>query len=117
MTDANSPFTHVRFDTSVGSFVVELYYKHTPRTCYNMAALAYKGYYNGTPIHRVVSDFMVQMGDPTGTGRGGESIYGGKFEDEISRNLKHTGAGIVSMANAGVSENSMDQRYHTQGGL
>ena len=107
MTDANSPFTHVRFDTSVGSFVVELYHKHAPRTCYNMAALAYKGYYNGTPIHRIVRDFMCQMGDPTGTGRGGESIYGGKFEDEISRNLKHTGAGIVSMANAGVSANHL----------
>ena len=48
---------------------------------------------------------MVQGGDPTGTGRGGESIYGGKFEDEITRNLKHTGAGIVSMANAGANTN------------
>ena len=107
MTDANnnSPFTHVRFDTSIGSFVIELYYKHTPRTCYNMAALAYKGYYNNTPIHRIIRDFMVQMGDPTGTGRGGESVYGGKFEDEITRNLKHTGAGVVSMANAGPNTN------------
>ena len=48
---------------------------------------------------------MIQGGDPTGTGRGGESIYGGKFEDEISRNLKHTGAGIVSMANSGPNTN------------
>jgi peptidyl-prolyl cis-trans isomerase-like 1 len=48
---------------------------------------------------------MVQMGDPTGTGRGGESVYGGKFEDEITRNLKHTGAGICSMANAGPNTN------------
>jgi len=48
---------------------------------------------------------MVQGGDPTGTGRGGESIYGGKFEDEITRNLKHTGAGILSMANAGANTN------------
>lgn len=48
---------------------------------------------------------MVQGGDPTGTGRGGESIYGGKFQDEITRNLKHTGAGIVSMANAGPNTN------------
>ena len=86
--------------------MIELYYKHTPRTCYNLAALAYKGYYNNTPIHRIVRDFMVQMGDPTGTGRGGESVYdGGKFEDEITRNLKHTGAGVVSMANSGPNTN------------
>lgn len=70
-----------------------------------MAALAYKGYYNNTPVHRIIRDFMVQMGDPTGTGRGGESVYGGKFEDEITRNLKHTGAGVVSMANAGPNTN------------
>jgi len=104
----NSPFTHVRFDTSVGSFVVELYYKHAPRTCYNVAALAYGGYYDGTIVHRVVRDFMCQMGDPTGTGRGGGSVYGDKFEDEITRNLKHTGAGIVSMANAGVSSSASE---------
>ena len=51
------------------------------------------------PFHRIIKDFMIQCGDPTGTGRGGESVYGGKFEDEITKNLKHVGAGIVSMAN------------------
>lgn len=85
--------------------MIELYYKHTPRTCYNIAALAHAGYYNGTISHRIVRDFMVQMGDPTGTGRGGESVYGGKFDDEITRNLKHTGAGVVSMANSGPNTN------------
>eukprot|EP00586_Coscinodiscus_wailesii_P006089 CAMPEP_0172490856 /NCGR_PEP_ID=MMETSP1066-20121228/21443_1 /TAXON_ID=671091 /ORGANISM="Coscinodiscus wailesii, Strain CCMP2513" /LENGTH=150 /DNA_ID=CAMNT_0013259545 /DNA_START=138 /DNA_END=590 /DNA_ORIENTATION=+ len=70
-----------------------------------MAALAASGYYNGTVFHRIIRDFMIQGGDPTGTGRGGESIYGGKFEDEITRNLKHTGAGVVSMANAGPNTN------------
>ena len=99
------PYTHVEFQTSVGTFCVELYYRHTPRTCYNMAALAESGYYDGTIFHRIIKDFMVQGGDPTGTGRGGESIYGGKFADEITRNLKHTGAGIVSMANAGPNTN------------
>lgn len=102
---ANDPWTHVQFDTSIGSFVIELYHKHAPRTCYNLAALAHAGYYNGTVFHRIVRDFMVQGGDPTGTGRGGESVYGGKFEDEISRNLKHTGAGVVAMANAGPNTN------------
>ena len=48
---------------------------------------------------------MIQGGDPSGTGRGGESVYGGKFEDEISKNLKHTGAGVVSMANSGLNTN------------
>jgi peptidyl-prolyl cis-trans isomerase-like 1 len=67
--------------------------------------LAETGYYDNTIFHRIIRDFMVQGGDPTGTGRGGESIYGGKFEDEITRNLKHTGAGIVSMANAGANTN------------
>lgn len=99
------PWTHVQFDTSIGTFAVELYFNHAPRTCYNMAALANAGYYNGVGFHRVIKDFMIQGGDPSGTGRGGESFYGGKFEDEITRNLKHTGAGIVSMANAGANTN------------
>jgi peptidyl-prolyl cis-trans isomerase-like 1 len=85
--------------------VIELYFRHTPKTCHNIAALAAAGYYNNTIFHRIIRDFMVQGGDPTGTGRGGESIYGGKFQDEITRNLKHTGAGIVSMANAGPNTN------------
>jgi peptidyl-prolyl cis-trans isomerase-like 1 len=88
-----------------GTFVIELYYKHVARTCYNVAALAHSGYYDHTIFHRVVRDFLIQGGDPTGTGRGGESIYGGKFEDEITRNLKHTGAGVVSMANSGPNTN------------
>ncbi|KAG2445734.1 hypothetical protein HXX76_000340 [Chlamydomonas incerta] len=89
----------------MGSFTVELYYKHAPRTCKNFEELAKKGYYDGTIFHRIIRDFMCQGGDPTGTGRGGESIYGGKFEDEITRDLKHTGAGILSMANSGPNTN------------
>jgi peptidyl-prolyl cis-trans isomerase-like 1 len=63
------------------------------------------GYYDGTIFHRIIADFMIQGGDPTGTGRGGESIFGGKFEDEITPQLKHTGGGILSMANSGPGTN------------
>lgn len=89
----------------MGSFTVELYQKHAPKTCKNFVELARKGYYDGTIFHRIIKDFMIQGGDPTGTGRGGQSIYGGKFEDEITRELKHTGAGVLSMANAGPNTN------------
>eukprot|EP00934_Nitzschia_sp_Nitz4_P003212 Nitzschia sp. Nitz4//scaffold131_size63436//8111//8779//NITZ4_006262-RA/size63436-snap-gene-0.48-mRNA-1//-1//CDS//3329535229//3202//frame0 len=103
--DPNAPWSYVKFDTSIGTFVVELYHRHAPRSCYNIAALANAGYYDNTIFHRIIRDFMIQGGDPTATGRGGESIYGGKFEDEITRTLKHTGAGILSMANAGPNTN------------
>ncbi|EFJ50875.1 hypothetical protein VOLCADRAFT_79909 [Volvox carteri f. nagariensis] len=95
----------IQIDTTLGSFTVELYYKHAPRTCKNFEELSKRGYYDGTIFHRIIRDFMCQGGDPTGTGRGGESIYGGKFDDEITRELKHTGAGILSMANAGPNTN------------
>eukprot|EP01029_Cantina_marsupialis_P029800 TRINITY_DN782236_c0_g1_i1.p1 TRINITY_DN782236_c0_g1~~TRINITY_DN782236_c0_g1_i1.p1 ORF type:complete len:161 (-),score=37.81 TRINITY_DN782236_c0_g1_i1:85-567(-) len=100
-----SQATHVEFVTSKGEFTMELYYEHAPRTCYNISALASKGYYNGVIFHRVIADFMIQGGDPTGTGRGGESIFGAKFEDEIHKGLRHLGAGICSMANSGPNTN------------
>jgi len=153
---------------------VELYWKHAPKTCQNFASLAARGYYNNTKFHRIIPGFMVQGGDPTATGKGGDSIYGQvarthphahpargkdtrrpakldaqrsaralspqratlaptrtpymtampapvtvrppcsrarshqsrrKFEDECHRELKHTGAGILSMANAGPNTN------------
>lgn len=104
--NAPQPWTHVEFKTNIGTFMIELYHKHTPRSCYNIAALAHSGYYNNTTFHRIIRDFMIQGGDPTATGRGGESIYGGTFEDEITRNLKHTGAGVVAMANSGPNTNT-----------
>ena len=97
--------TLVTLETSMGAITLELYTSHAPRTCENFAGLASRGYYNDCPFHRVVPDFMVQGGDPTGTGRGGSSIYGGKFADEIHPSLKHTGAGILSMANSGPDTN------------
>lgn len=82
-----------------------MYWKHAPVTCCNFAELSRRGYYNGLKFHRVIKDFMIQGGDPTGTGRGGASIYGKQFDDEITDELKHTGAGILSMANSGANTN------------
>eukprot|EP00729_Bicosta_minor_P007802 gene7802-6855_t len=103
MAHTQPPF--VLLETNMGNVTLELYWKHAPKTCKNFAELARRGYYNGTIFHRIIKDFMAQGGDPTGTGRGGESIYGGKFADEIHHDLKHTGAGILSMANAGKNTN------------
>jgi peptidyl-prolyl cis-trans isomerase-like 1 len=69
---------------------VELYNDHAPKTCQNFSTLAERGYYNNTIFHRIIKEFMIQGGDPTGTGRGGSSIYGEKFEDEIRDDLKRT---------------------------
>ncbi|EPS60560.1 peptidyl-prolyl cis-trans isomerase, partial [Genlisea aurea] len=101
--DGGAP--EVTLETSMGAISVEMYHRHAPRTCENFVTLARKGYYNDVKFHRIIKDFIVQGGDPTGTGRGGESIYGKHFEDEITRELKHTGAGIISMANAGPNTN------------
>ncbi|KAL2014923.1 hypothetical protein VTK56DRAFT_6820 [Thermocarpiscus australiensis] len=97
--------TDVALETSMGTIIVELYNHHAPKTCQNFATLATRGYYDGVIFHRIIKDFMIQGGDPTGTGRGGSSIYGEKFEDEIHPDLKHTGAGVLSMANAGPNTN------------
>ncbi|KAI9721251.1 MAG: heme binding [Candelaria pacifica] len=89
----------------MGSITVELYNDHAPKTCKNFATLAQRNYYNNVIFHRIIPNFMIQTGDPTGTGRGGSSIFGEKFEDEIHPSLKHTGAGILSMANSGPNTN------------
>ena len=70
----------IRLDTTMGTFTIELYPQHAPKACQNFTSLARKGYYDGIVFHRIIKDFMVQGGDPTGTGRGGESTFGGKFE-------------------------------------
>ncbi|ORY87006.1 cyclophilin family peptidyl-prolyl cis-trans isomerase Cyp1 [Protomyces lactucae-debilis] len=95
----------VTLNTTMGPVTFELYTQHAPKTCKNFAELARRGYYDNVIFHRVIKDFMIQGGDPTGTGRSGSSIYGTKFEDEIDGQLKHTGAGILSMANSGPNTN------------
>jgi peptidyl-prolyl cis-trans isomerase-like 1 len=97
--------THITLRTSMGELTLELYTEHAPRTCKNFETLVQRGYYDGCPFHRVIPKFMVQGGDPTGTGCGGTSIYGGEFADEIHPGLKHAGAGVLSMANAGPNTN------------
>lgn len=92
---------YVLLDTNMGRIIVELYTDHAPRACRNFATLASKNYYNGVTFHRIIKDFMIQGGDPTGTGRGGSSIYGEKPLDDPHPLLKHSGAGILSMANSG----------------
>lgn len=89
----------------MGTLTVELYWDHAPNTCKNFAELSRRGYYNNTKFHRIIKDFMVQGGDPTGTGRGGACIFGKQFEDELHPELKFTGAGILAMANAGPNTN------------
>jgi len=91
--------------TNMGTIEIELFAKETPKTVENFVGLANKGYYNGVIFHRVIDNFMIQGGDPTGTGRGGDSFWGGKFADEIVPALKHDQPGILSMANAGPNTN------------
>lgn len=89
-------------ETARGNIVIELYAQNAPKTVNNFVFLAKEGFYDGVLFHRVIKDFMVQGGDPTGTGRGGP---GYKFEDETKGNpLKH-GTGFLSMANAGPNTN------------
>ncbi|NCB81787.1 MAG: peptidylprolyl isomerase [Bacilli bacterium] len=90
--------------TNLGDLKVKLFDDLAPKTVKNFVELAEKGYYNGVIFHRIIRDFMIQGGDPTGTGMGGESIYGEKFEDEFSENVFNI-RGALSMANAGPNTN------------
>lgn len=91
--------------TSVGDVKVELHCADAPRACENFLARCAGGYYDGCAFHRCVRGFMIQTGDPTGTGRGGASIYGAPFADEIVPHLRFDGRGVVAMANAGANTN------------
>ena len=90
--------------TTRGDITVQLFPEQAPKTVENFVELAKKGYYDGVIFHRVIPDFMIQGGDPTGTGMGGESIYGEAFEDEFSRDVFNL-RGALSMANAGPNTN------------
>ena len=89
-------------ETDRGTIRLELFADKTPKTCANFQKLADDGFYNGLKFHRVISDFMIQAGCPRGDGTGGP---GYKFEDEFHAELKHSGPGILSMANAGPHTN------------
>jgi cyclophilin family peptidyl-prolyl cis-trans isomerase len=98
-------------ETDNGTMVIELFADKTPMTVNNFVFLSREEYYNGVIFHRVINDFMVQGGDPTGTGRGGP---GYKFGDEFHPSLKHDKQGILSMANAGPGSNG-SQFFITHG--
>jgi peptidyl-prolyl cis-trans isomerase B (cyclophilin B) len=102
MTIDTSKTFSATLDTSKGSIVVDLFAKDTPKTVNNFVFLAREGFYDGTKFHRVISDFMVQGGDPTGTGRGGP---GYRFDDEVKSNPHKHRVGSLSMANAGPNTN------------
>lgn len=91
--------------TIQGNIELKLMPQVAPKTCENFIGLVNKGYYNGIIFHRVIKDFMIQGGDPTGTGRGGSSIWGAPFEDEIDRKVRFDKKGLLAMANAGPSTN------------
>lgn len=92
----------VKIETTQGDIDLEVYPQHAPKTVNNFVFLASEGFYDGVVFHRVISNFMIQGGDPTGTGSGGP---GYKFEDEVNNNpLKHE-QGVISMANAGPNTN------------
>lgn len=102
---------YASIQTNFGNINVELYTDYAPRTVYNFVKLSQQGYYKNTIFHRNVRNFMLQGGDPTGTGRGGESYWKKEFLDEFNSPYKHDARGILSMANKGRNTNS-SQLYH-----
>ncbi|KAJ2747568.1 cyclophilin peptidyl-prolyl cis-trans isomerase Cyp8 [Coemansia sp. BCRC 34301] len=97
---------YARLVTSMGDINLELHCDLAPRTCYNFIKLAQSGYYIGTKFHRSIKNFMLQGGDPTGTGHGGKSCWGGDFKDEVAKKQSHSERGILSMANRGPDTNN-----------
>lgn len=104
LTAATAAGPTATIKTNHGDIKIRLFPEQAPKTVENFIALANKGYYNGIIFHRVIPDFMIQGGDPTGTGMGGESSFGHEFEDEFSNELFNLN-GALSMANAGPNTN------------
>jgi peptidylprolyl isomerase len=96
---------NVILETNAGKIEIKLFPDAAPKACENFTKLVEKGYYNGLIFHRVIKGFMIQGGDPTGTGRGGESIWGKPFEDEFKSDVVFDRPGILAMANAGPGTN------------
>ncbi|MEM8868531.1 MAG: peptidylprolyl isomerase [Verrucomicrobiota bacterium] len=92
-------------ETTQGSIEFKLFDNIAPKTCENFTTHIKNGYYNGVIFHRIIEDFMIQGGDPTGTGRGGESIWGRNFEDECAHDVSFDKPGLLAMANAGPGTN------------
>lgn len=97
---------YARMETNLGDLTLELQTETAPKAVWNFVKLAKKGYYRGVAFHRNIKNFMIQGGDPTGTGRGGTSIWGKNFEDEFDGPLTHDTRGLMSMANKGKNTNS-----------
>lgn len=97
--------TVIVLETTQGNIELTLMNDVAPKTCENFTKLVEKGYYNGTIFHRVIPEFMIQGGDPTGTGMGGSSIWGKPFNDEVKPNVKFDKPGILAMANSGPNTN------------
>jgi len=97
---------YARIATNLGNLNVELSPEFAPKAVYNFVKLAQQGYYNGVSFHRNIRNFMIQGGDPTGTGRGGTSYWRKNFNDELEGPLKHDTRGVLSMANKGKNTNS-----------
>jgi peptidylprolyl isomerase len=95
----------VVLETNQGNIEIKLMNDIAPKTCENFVKLVEKGYYNGLIFHRCIKDFMIQGGDPTGTGRGGSSIWGKPFADEFDSRVKFDTPGILAMANSGPNTN------------
>ncbi|ETA73996.1 MAG: peptidylprolyl isomerase [Ligilactobacillus sp.] len=102
LENVSGPVAEIK--TNYGMITVQLFAEQAPKTVENFVELAKQGYYDGVIFHRIIKDFMIQGGDPTGTGMGGQSIWGAPFEDEFSNELFNL-RGALSMANAGPGTN------------
>ena len=95
----------VVLETSLGNIEVKLYPQIAPKASQNFSRLSTRGYYNGIIFHRVIRGFMIQGGDPTGTGQGGQSVFGTEFEDEVNPGVSFDREGVLAMANRGPNTN------------